>query len=136
MKLRNKKTGEIVEYDEKWERLDGYKPSEYWCINWTGGINHIIVLDETDENEYKKLKREIGNVFDSEKEAEKVVEKLKAWKRLRDKGFKFVGVAVISDMIQFKADEPFEHVAFDPYIGSEEQKEYYNDLMLLFGGEE
>ena len=34
---------------------------------------------------------EIGNCFQTKEEAEKVVEKLKAWKRLKDSGLKFKG---------------------------------------------
>lgn len=107
MKLRNKKTGEIVEFEditrvckfignqniynslaelnEEWE--DCEEPKEYWCIDWTGGVNHITVLDDVDK--YEENKKEIGNYFETREEAEKAVEKLKAWKRLRDRGFEF-----------------------------------------------
>ena len=158
MKLRNKKTGEIVdveslghadslkgkfgyqvtlswkidehldtcktynslaELNEEWE--DYEEPKEYWCIDWTGGVNHITVLDDTDE--YEENKKEIGNYFETKEEAEKAVEKLKAWKRLRDKGFRFI------DHIDRDSGQGMTRYEWDGYVNGE-------DLDLLFGGEE
>ena len=157
MKLRNKKTGEIVdveslghadslkgkfgyqvtlswkidehldtcktynslaELNEEWE--DYEEPKEYWCIDWTGGVNHITVLDDTDE--YEENKKEIGNYFETKEEAEKAVEKLKAWKRLRDKGFRFI------DHIDRDSGQGMTRYEWDGYVNGE-------DLDLLFGGE-
>lgn len=115
MKLRNKKTGEIVEpcginlingrafvrfddgkgtfkfearsladLNEEWE--DYEEPKEYWYIDIDGGIMFDNVEDDT-----VKVMREIGNYFDTREEAEKAVENLKAFKRLKDKGFNFNG---------------------------------------------
>ena len=153
MKLRNKKTGEIVETDymfgvsiptqrtfgcpsydqiasynslaelnEDWEDYEG--PKEYWCIDWTGGINHITVLDDTDE--FEENKKEIGNYFETREEAEKAVKKLKAWKRLEDKGFRFNG---------WKCTGSISFI-FDNYCGDGQPKSASDDLDLLFGGEE
>ena len=122
MKLRNKKTGEIgeprIQYQEiyidtenhmtycykslqgvfeEWE--DYNEPKKYWCIDWTGGVNHLTVLDGIDE--YEKAKKEIGNYFEAREEAEKAVEKLKAWKRLRDSGFRFNGWNWETQCIEF-----------------------------------
>lgn len=120
MKLRNKKTGEIkdiqlgnhndpsdgivvvyskngeprephdqysslAELNEEWE--DYEEPKEYWYINDIGEVE-VIEEDESEETEDAK---QIGNYFSSKEEAEKAVEKLKAWKRLKDDGFKFDG---------------------------------------------
>lgn len=107
MKLRNKKTGEIVEprkiglaiysfternynslaeLNEEWE--DYEEPKEYWHIaELCGGLQR---KQDTDNGE-DRFNKQIGNYFESEEEAEKAVEKLKALKRLKDKGFRFVG---------------------------------------------
>jgi hypothetical protein len=117
MKLRNKKTGEVYtacriifgesieglkknqwktleEFNEDWE--DYEEPKKYWFIDAFGNIvQNEITKHRGDEytdmsNEYENQKQ-IGNYFETEEEAEKAVEKLKAWKRLKDKGFRFVG---------------------------------------------
>ena len=112
MKLKNKKTGEIIELlakpsfvkrndnylesevntfnslaelNEEWE--DYEEPKEYWYIENNGDIDK-----ETYEgDEYEEEMIEIGNYFETKEEAEKAVKKLKAWKRLKDKGFEFNG---------------------------------------------
>ena len=112
MKLRNKQTGEIIELlakpsfvkrnddillseintfnslaelNEEWE--DYEEPKEYWYIENNGDIDK-----ETYEgDEYEEEMIEIGNYFETKEEAEKAIEKLKAWKRLKDKGFRFEG---------------------------------------------
>lgn len=115
MKLRNKKTGEIAEWDfgnwyqhilnpdnkesyectlsefidrtakfrEEWE--DYKEPKDIWWLDNEGNVNHSS--GEVDDNFRKN--REIGNYFLSQEEAELAVRKLKAWKRLKDKGFRF-----------------------------------------------
>ena len=148
MKLQNKKTGEIVqlsvkcenggelrtfdlntntdkpitlaELNEEWK--DYEEPKEYWCIDWTGGVNHITVLDDVDP--YEENKKEIGNYFETKEEAEKAVEKLKAWKRLKDKGFKF------NDW------HPDVGIMFLLYNSELEKESAQSDIDLLFGGEE
>lgn len=141
MKLKNKKTGEIVVFGEGivdlnkigcknvaemmeqgWE--DYEKPKEYWCIDWTGVIRHIIVLDDIDK--YEENKKEIGNYFETKEEAEKAVEKLKAWKRLKDRGFEFRGYTALGcGEINFIID--WEDI---------DEKQHETDMKLLFGGEE
>lgn len=113
MKLRNKKTGEIAEpfgikcingrtfvqfddgkgtfkfearslakLNEEWE--DYEEPKEYWCVDCDG-----MVLYEKDENDdYDIGCRKVGNYFETKEEAEKAVEKLRAWKRLKDRGLR------------------------------------------------
>ena len=154
MKLKNKKTGEVIDYYDgllgdrevggygslaeltaDWE--DYEKPKEYWCIDWTGGINQIIVLDDT--NVYEKNKKEIGNYFDTQEEAEKAVEKLKALKRLKDKGFRFEGIK--QDYTRFFSQQkPMrigrKYLQFNKAEDEEWLKENWGDLDLLFGGEE
>ena len=108
MKLRNKKTGEIgylivgrgsnhyvvannewdncgeynslAELNEEWE--DYEEPKGFWSISGDATIEHYDRLNEND------CCKEIGNYFETKEEAERAVEKLKAWKRLKDKGLK------------------------------------------------
>ena len=70
--------------DEWFEEVE--EPKEYWCINEWG------IIEDTDykNDKYDNAAKEIGNYFSSKEEAELAVRKLKAWKRLKDKGFKFV----------------------------------------------
>lgn len=149
MKLRNKKTGEIVdilcEYDitkgfcfgvdhhdgnptmacynslaelnEEWE--DYEEPEEYWCLSGSGEIRH------TEDNgvKFDKYHKEIGNYFSSREEAELAVRKLKAWKRLKDKGFKFTG--------HFLGTE-----GLNIHYECDMKNDISDDLDLLFSGEE
>lgn len=160
MKLRNKKTGEIIEaescnntggcisiyYEEKdgqigtkdcysslaelnkeWE--DYEEPIVYWLINplkekpyrIDGNGEFRIYNDE----EIAKFE-EAGFLYKTEEEAEKAVEKLKAWKRLKDKGFEFEWVDKDTGSIKF---------AFFNREGKI-TKEMWQDIDLLFGGEE
>ena len=111
MKLRNKKTGEIgelqitekhcgvaygngtascgieiysslAELNEEWE--DYEESTGYWYIDFDGDV--LSCVEDFDEETDEKRKS-IGNYFETKEEAERAVEKLKAWKRLKDKGF-------------------------------------------------
>ena len=124
MKLRNKKTGEIVdlvegyikdsyygqkieikplaisnkegyiynslaELNEDWE--DYEEPKEYWYIDpMVCGVYCTKIKKDEDLYDFNK---QIGNYFESKEEAEKAVERLRAWKRLKDKGFRFTGLS-------------------------------------------
>lgn len=116
MKLRNKKTGEIItpndftfatyddgikyghhiynslaELNEEWE--DYEEPKEYWYIGYKNIVRNAERVFHSDyaDNDITEKRREIGNCFETREEAENALEKLKAWKRLRDKNFKFYG---------------------------------------------
>lgn len=147
MKLRNKKTGEIDEFlfevikdridlyrrvehsetkniwhynslaelNEEWE--DYEEPKEHWTIGHDGAIFKLS------EWENQKDHEEIGNYFETKEEAEKAVEKLKAWKRLRDKGFRFI------DHIDRDSGQGMTRYEWDGYVNGE-------DLDLLFSGED
>lgn len=154
MKLRNKKTGEIghftstnwneialiimddngvrlakysslAELNEEWE--DYKEPKEkrwYWCVDYiTCGVDHLMYdPDDPDQDEFNES---IGNYFETEEEAKKAVEKLKAWKRLKDAGFGFKDFARLNDcatMIRATSDETWSEI--------------YDDLNTCFGGEE
>jgi len=147
MKLRNKTTGEIreariigehlqlwgeaindwIDYDDldylarNWERYK--EPKDYWFIDYDGGI---IPFSKTKDTATDKLMKQIGNYFETKEEAEKAAEKLKAWKRLKDKGIRFNGWKCTGS-ISF---------TFDNYYGDGQPKSASDELDLLFGGEE
>ena len=154
MKLKNKKTGEIgtlivdgaysfvtnfaVE-DDKRNRLGEYnsltelnaewedyeEPKEYWYINEYG----TVTMGEKYGRYtiYDKSKKNFGNYFDTKEEAEKAVERLRAWKRLKENGFSFHGY---DD--GYNHDFNSGHIEF--YIKN--NGDVLADLDLLFGGEE
>lgn len=156
MKLKNKKTGEmgivshfdnqsiviypvdenwnakgdkkyifrsLAELNEEWEDMPE-EPKGYWYIDSEG----TIIGEPVDEASYDDYRKEIGNYFEAREEAEKVVERLRARKRLKDKGFRVNGWMIpeepktphIKLIIEAEMDVPDS-----PY-----------DLDLLFGGEE
>lgn len=148
MKLKNKKTGKIgylyehslvqdiiivydvkgivgkyislAELNEEWE--DYEEPKEYWYIDPEG----TIICEPDDEAPYDNYRKQIGNYFDTREEAEKAVEKLKAVKRLKDKGFEFTGWGCENQKLYAK-------IRFNKKAWATETEP---DLDLLFGGEE
>ena len=154
MKLRNKKTGEIkdiefnslvsgngdccalakgepeiyvynslAELNEEWE---DYKDDCY-------GITHFGQVRKIDkESDTIESMKEIGNYFETEEEAEKAVETLKAWKRLKDKGIKIVGWDY-SDNVDLNG---CKFIDDDFIVGLSDGDIDEEDLDLLFGGEE
>ena len=142
MKLRNKKTGEIkevepitiggfrsiAELNKEWE--DYEEPKEYWFIDYDGGI---VPFNRNKETATGNLMKQIGNYFETEEEAEKAVEKLKAWKRLKDKGFRFGGWETDSDGdLDCVLCNRKDRMLFN----NAETLAMAKDLNLLFGGEE
>ena len=128
MKLRNKKTREIMELSEDWEEYKG--PEKYYYISGCANI-------ESSTNDYGrnlpeeiwekciKRKKEVDNYFKTKEEAEEKVEKLKALKRLKDKGLKFngwYGTNITSGYI---------YIELPPYGLNDEQNR--KDMDLLFG---
>lgn len=154
MKLRNKKTGEIVyatmmasygggelqiryypvnnaenthfkeyrsisELNEEWE--DYEEPKVFWYINEFGTPTKADFVGR--ETLYDKCRKNFGNYFETKEEAEKAVKKLKAWKRLKDKGFRFI------DHMDRDSGQGMTRYEWDGYVNGE-------DLDLLFGGGE
>ena len=73
---------EEIKESTRWKPELGYK---YYLSDSNGSI-----YDSVWSNDYiDRSRSEIGNCFESREEAEKAVEKLKAWKRLEDSGLKF-----------------------------------------------
>lgn len=139
MKLRNKKTGEILktfvinsgdqirqydslaELNEDWEDAPE-EPKEYWYIGSSG----LVHKEQT--NLHSEAREAIGNRFGSPEEAEKAVEKFKAWKRLKDKGFR------LNHWKEAQLRPNMSCVAITGNIKVDEETRA--DLDLLFGGEE
>ena len=115
----------LAELNEEWE--DYKEPKEYWHIaELCGGLQK---KQDTDNGE-DRFNKQIGNYFESQEEAEKAVEKLKAFKRLKDKGFRFTE--------WYPVDEGLPNLKIDANINIP-NKNIDNgdiDLNLLFGGEE
>lgn len=144
MKLRNRQTGEIgelihlVSIDlgnfKQYKTLDGlYKewedyeePKIYWYIDCDG----TVMIDDLEPATTKKC-MELGNYFGTKEEAEKAVEKLKAWKRLKDAGLKVTE-------FNYNLDEKYSGLAnaIDGKICFKLvcYKDFNGDLDLLFGG--
>ena len=146
MKLKDKETGAILDdckisLKNKWgamafdqpktlkelvERFEDVEEQKgYWYINEFGTPTEIT---HTRENIYDTQRKNFGNYFETKEEAEKAVEKLKAWKRLKDKGVDFYGwrknhTGTYDFLARWKEVPPKMHDIID-------------DLDLLFGGEE
>ena len=142
MKLRNKKTGEVVilidhifdnynslaELNEEWE--DYEEPKTFYNILSNGGVIEKEGATDDMREEFIKDAKKIGNYFLSREEAERAVEKLKAWKRLKDKGFRFDGYDVAHNSNGDLCGQLFYNAG--DYCIEDVEK----DLDLLFGEEE
>ena len=154
MLLKNKKTGEIVEFrylqsdhvaplmlttyekdkpemytynslvelKEEWE--DYEEPKEYWWID-TGSIPMVRKSNNPILSTAEDIDKEIGNYFETKEEAKKAVEKLKALKRLKDKGMR---------TYSFKREK--RGIDLDFYTLTILAPRDKDSLGLLFGGEE
>lgn len=136
MKLRNKKTGEIVEF----AKGNFISSKDYGFIVYKDDKSGILYRSLAELNEeWEDIPKEevwylggtIGNYSMSKEEARKTTEKILAWKRLKDKGFRFEGWTIddglkISICTNFDGDN----------IYSESEKEIRTNLDLIFGGEE
>ena len=111
--------GSLKELTDMFE--DYEEPKEYWYVDTTEGS--IVEYTQEMFQLIDKERKEIGNYFATKKEAEEAVEKLKAWKRLKDKGFKF-------ERWQFLDDRSGIWVRGKLVPGIVEE------LDILFGGEE
>ena len=155
MKLKNKNTGEIATltlsmngedmiimgndmyaHITKLSELKDYEDyegtKEYWYIDYDGGIS----CGESDNSSAEKMMISMGNHFDTLEDANKAVEKLKAWKRLKDGGFYFT-IDAIEDgeckhnlILRLKCNEE------ERYKPIKECEKYRRDIHLIFGGEE
>ena len=111
--------GSLAELNEEWE--DYEEPKGNWTID---PINEDCIDDGryTTPDELERYE-ELGLKFDTKEEAEKAVERLKAWKRLKDKGFKF-------GRWQFLDDRS------GVWVQGNLVPDIVDELDILFGGEE
>lgn len=132
-KLLNRYNSLSKLFDE-WEDREE-EPKDIWWLDNEGNVN-----DASGElvDIFKKNK-EIGNYFLSREEAEKAVEKLKALKRLKDKGFEFenwktwekaTGYACLDRNVAHSYYAAFTFRSSDRLEKDEQVK---TDLDLLFG---
>lgn len=123
----------LAELNEEWGDVPE-EPKDFWYIGdlmiicGTEGEFTAPDLASFTKKDIEKLK-EIGNYFLSREEAEKAVEKLKAWKRLKDKGFKFS---------EWEEGTKNYKVIITGILPKEllDDEQDNDDLDLLFGGEE
>ena len=108
---------------EEWEDI-AEEPKDIWWIDNEGFVNYTSGIHE----DCFEKNKEIGNYFETKEEAEKAVEKLKAWKRLKDNGFKFEGIEKRGHHINLYQGKSYET--------DKQCQQAMNDLDLLFGGEE
>jgi len=163
MRLKNKKTGEIGNLQPYggdgriWVWVDNRSRPEYrynslaelnaeWCDApeepkgyWFIDVGTYEV-DWCEENEDLEADKEIGNYFETKEQAELAVCKLKAWKRLKDNGFRFEGwedlqaEMGIDDLMLFNRDV----LNTDNIIGfrMDDYHDCIKDLNTCFRGEE
>lgn len=144
MKIKNKRTGKIVEWENNlsyklgreyhsieefvkdWEDVPEPK-KHYWVIDDDG----LLVCRRVGDFACEGMCKQIGNYFETEEEAEKAVEKLKAWKRLKDNDFKIKGWKFTPDMEQIQGNYVKIEAEIPQILINEK------DIDLLFsGGEE
>ena len=140
MRLKNKKTGEIVDFRYLQSDhvaplvLTTYKNDKPEMCSYNSLAELNAEWEDYDEPKeiyfrYREARKEIGNYFETKEEAEKAVEKLRAWKRLKDNGFRFTHDLVYGDYygcgsIRFIISPP------------KKRKSVIDDLESIFGGEE
>lgn len=158
MRLRNKKTGEIRlaearedglylydETTEQWYKYELDLLAKWWGYykenNYYWYIDDIGMPSICSKHHDKTAKRKaFGNYFESGEEAKRAVEKLKAFKRLSDKGFRFDGWEDLQaemgmdDLMFFNRDV----INTDNVIGfrMDDYHDCIKDLNICFGGEE
>lgn len=111
----------LQELYDNWEDAPK-EPKEYWAIEIysRGAYDFMDYNDSVDT-----FNKSIGNYFETKEEAEKALEKLRAWRRLQEKGFKFEAYKPYGAGITFT-------IAHMDELAEDSKK----DLDLLFGGAE
>lgn len=110
----------LTELNEEWE--DYKEPKKTWFIDTYGSVRDrtmTLVVGWDNKPIFE---------FETKEEAEEAAEKIKAWKRLKDKGFSF------NDW-----DWKYQNIGYNldcTAISEEDVIEAEKDLDLLFGGEE
>ena len=124
---------DLKTFANDWE--DYEEPKEHWAIDQFGEPINVSGLNAL---QLEKLRR-IGNLFQSEEESEKAAEKLKAWKRLKDKGFDIESWDTDIGDNYYKTGQivlNLNNVKDREWDEYDQIMEIKNDLDLLLGGEE
>ena len=143
MKLRNKKTGEIIEtvivdHGAEWEMRNAYASEDTQTYNSLAELNAEWEDYEEPKSGIEGIRlndmisgRHIVEIdFTKVEEAERTVKKLKAWKRLKDKKFRF------HEWYKPDGCEPFIVIETNIDLDDVDNMGLQKDLDLLFGGEE
>lgn len=109
----------LAELCEKWE--DYEEPKKTWFIDAYGGVRDREAMTLVVGWDNKPIFE-----FETKEEAEKAVEKLKAWKRMKKCGLRFWDL----DTVHLKIGYSFENYT------KEDIPQLKKDLALIFGGEE
>lgn len=135
MKLRAKSDHRIREVADNWEDIPE-EPKGCWIINIFGVVEYTHFRNKAEA----ELLKEIGNYFETEGEARKAVEKLKAFKRLEAKGFRFTGWEDLQAKMGIDDLMLFNRYVIDTdnVIGfrMDDYHDCIKDLNILFGDEE
>ena len=118
----------LAELNEEWE--DYKETKEYWAIDCFSTDGDIVSQFTGGSGIVLENRKSIGNYFETEGEAKKTVEKLKAWERLKDRGFRITGWN--TNMRELYFDVPDTFFPHKNCITSET----WDDLDLLFGGDD
>lgn len=132
----------LGELNAGWEDYEEPFSKDFYTI-FDGEVKHCIwyrervaacpddahaYLGEYGKKQIDNLKS-VGIYFETEEEAEQAVERLRTWKRLKDKGFKFTGFTH-KDRGRLDELEIYCQLGERP-----EDIEDMEDVRLLFGGE-
>lgn len=111
---------------DSWKYSKLEPPKIYYFISEDGGM-----WSDEDIGGILDIKRKrIGNYFESEKEVIKAQKKLMAWKRLKDKGFRF-------ELWDYDGGNYQERIRTGRILFRVKDDEDVDELLdLLFGGEE
>lgn len=130
----------LKEIADKWEDYEEPKESKYLYVIDPNRVSNIRKIYKEDEPDWCEQALELGIGFETVGEAEKAVEKLKAWQRLEDKGFRFEGIKedytrILQSQVPFRTGK--RYLQFNKSEDKDWMKENWKDLDLLFsGGEE
>lgn len=105
----------LTDWFEEIEEPTRWKPEISHDYYYISGDGHVYDNSWDDSRFVDNGRFEIGNCFQTKEEAERAVEKLKAWKRLKDSGLKFKGWNKSNYDRTFCIDAVIEHdvVAFE-----------------------
>lgn len=117
------KYNSLAEMNAEWEDAPE-EPKYFYCICTEGSINKYEV-ERYETETWVKHAKSIGNCFNTREEAEEAVEKLKAFKRLKDNG-----------MIKYSFHKEKTGIDLDFYTLTILAPRDKDSLDLLFGGEE